>query len=58
MKCGGIIFSLGVLYFTYTSIKIIQNHHLQMSGCPLSSKDPPPEMEDRDSLDGEDDHFR
>ena len=31
--------------------------YLQMSGCPLSSKDPTPEMEDRDSLDREDDHF-
>ena len=29
-----------------------------MSGCPLSSKDPPPEMDDRGSLDHEDDHFR
>ena len=33
-------------------------HHLQMSGCPLSSKDPPPEMEDRGNLDRDNDHFR
>ena len=29
-----------------------------MSGCPISSKDPPPDMSDRGSLDDEDDHFR
>ena len=29
----------------------------QMSWLPLSSKDPPPEMKDRGSLDKEDDHL-
>ena len=37
---------------------LTSRHHLQVSGSPLSSKDPPPEMEDRGSLDREDDHFR
>ena len=37
---------------------LTSGHHLRMSGCPLSSKDPPPEMEDRGSLDREDDHFK
>ena len=30
-------------------------HNFQVSGCPLSSKDLPPEMEDGGSLDREDD---
>ena len=33
-------------------------HHLQVSGWPPSSKDPPPEIKDRGSLDEEDNHFR
>ena len=37
---------------------LTSGHHLQASGCPLSSKDPPKEMEDMGSLDGGDDHFR
>ena len=31
---------------------LTSGHHFQASGCPLFSKDPPKEMEDRGSLDG------
>ena len=39
-------------------IILTSGHCLQASGCPLSSKDPTKEMEDRGSLDGENDLFR
>ena len=36
---------------------LTSEYHFQASGFPLTSKDPPTEMEDRVNLDREDDNF-
>ena len=37
---------------------LTSGHHLHMAGCFLFSKDPPPDIEDRGTLDGENLPFR